>query len=189
MSKEAIALLEKPLGFKPEDAPSEEEVIAALEYKIMKALALLKQPKALDFAINCGAMGKGDDSCCGCIVWSADGKLICNECGTEYFLIEQQPPAGEWTEHWRYRLNNAVTLFKMGKNPDEWFQDIVTGFREACDIIDTAEALNKDLLDALEKYGEHEPGCMLGDACNCGFRAVIAKYQKEKKHGGCRPEG
>lgn len=50
----------------------------------------MKNPKALDYAINCGAMGKGDDSCCGCIYWSADGKLICNECGSEYDLVEKK---------------------------------------------------------------------------------------------------
>ena len=32
-----------------------------------------------------------------------------------------------------------------------------------------------DLLAALVRYGEHEPGCIKGDACNCGLRAVKAK--------------
>ncbi len=34
-----------------------------------------------------------------------------------------------------------------------------------------------DLLEALKKYGEHQAGCMLGDACNCGFEAAIAKCE------------
>ena len=32
-----------------------------------------------------------------------------------------------------------------------------------------------NLLAALVRYGEHEPGCIKGDACNCGLRAAIAK--------------
>lgn len=32
-----------------------------------------------------------------------------------------------------------------------------------------------DLLAALNKYGEHETGCMLGDACNCGLEAVLSQ--------------
>lgn len=65
--------------------------------------------------------------------------------------IEQQPPAGEFTKLWRERLENAVSLYKMGKSAEEWFQSIVTGFRKACDIIDSAESINADLLTICEQ--------------------------------------
>ena len=60
-------------------------------------------------------------------------------------FLKQQPTAGEWTKLWRERLENAITLYKMGKNPDEWFSSIVTGFQEACDRLDRAEAENIEL--------------------------------------------
>ena len=48
----------------------------------------MNETSIYDHVINCGAMGKGDDSCPGCIYWSAEGKLLCNECGIEYELVE-----------------------------------------------------------------------------------------------------
>ena len=35
------------------------------------------------------------------------------------------------------------------------------------------------LREALEKYGDHEPCCMKGDACNCGFEQAL-KGDSEK---------
>ena len=32
---------------------------------------------------------------------------------------------------------------------------------------------HKKLVEALKKYGEHEPGCIKGDACNCGFEQAL----------------
>jgi len=43
--------------------------------------------------------------------------------------------------------------------------------------IDDLKQQRDDLLDALEKYGDHEPCCVKGDACNCGFEAAIKKAQ------------
>lgn len=39
------------------------------------------------------------------------------------------------------------------------------------------------LLEALRRYGEHEPGCMKGDACNCGLEQALqaAKDKGAKK--------
>lgn len=89
MSKEAIGLLEKAkdnIGNLEGNSVIMNEIVRNID----QVLILLKQqPKALDFAVNCGAMGKGDDSCPGCIYWSDDGKLICNECGTEFYLVER----------------------------------------------------------------------------------------------------
>lgn len=34
-----------------------------------------------------------------------------------------------------------------------------------------------DLAEALERYGEHETGCVKGDACTCGLRAALALFQ------------
>ncbi len=71
--------------------------------------------------------------------------------GESLDLLEQQPTAVEWTKLWRERLENSITLYKIGKSPDEWFSSIVTGFQEACDRLDRAEAINKELLDACLK--------------------------------------
>jgi len=111
---------------------------------LKQAIILLKQqPKALDFAINCGAMGKGDDSCCGCIYWSVDGKLLCNECGTEYHLVEQQPP-GEWTK----KLRNFIKLYEneVPRRAE------ITFLIEACDRLDRAESIKADLLAACKEF-------------------------------------
>ncbi len=32
-----------------------------------------------------------------------------------------------------------------------------------------------ELRKALGKYGEHETGCVLGEACNCGLKAALTK--------------
>lgn len=37
----------------------------------------------LDKFLSCDAMG-GSDGCCGYLEWKSDGRVICNECGTEY---------------------------------------------------------------------------------------------------------
>jgi len=57
------------------------------------------------------------------------------------------PEPTEFTKEWRERLENAVALFKIGKNPDEWFQSIITGFREACKIINQLQTENAKLIE------------------------------------------
>ena len=32
---------------------------------------------------------------------------------------------------------------------------------------------HKKLVKALIKFGDHEPGCVKGDACNCGFEQAL----------------
>lgn len=60
---------------------------------------------------------------------------------------------------------------RIGINPDD-----VEHKRDSnqilCRILEGYSALqakNKLLREALERYGEHEPCCMKGDACNCGY--------------------
>ena len=36
----------------------------------------------------------------------------------------------------------------------------------------------EELLAALKKYGDHEAGCIKGDACTCGLKAAIKKAEK-----------
>lgn len=43
----------------------------------------------LDKFLSCDAMG-GPDGCCGCLEWKADGRVVCNECGTEYDVKPQE---------------------------------------------------------------------------------------------------
>ena len=42
-------------------------------------------------------------------------------------------------------------------------------------FVDYEEAIisHEKLVDALKKYGDHEPGCIKGDACNCGFEQAL----------------
>ncbi len=57
---------------------------------INQALASLQaEPKTFDFAI---AHNYLNDDCCGVLYWSADGKILCNECGKEFDLREQAEP-------------------------------------------------------------------------------------------------
>ena len=81
---------------------------------------------------------------------------------------KQQPPAGESTKE---KIEVRIFECQNWVNAKDW--------NDLRARLDTAEALNKDLLTALIKYGNHEPGCMRGDACNCGFKAAIAKAHKE----------
>lgn len=125
---------------------------------VSQALTILKQqPTALDFAINCGAMGKGDDSCCGCIYWSVDGKLLCNECGTEYYLVERQPAAGEQTKRVRTILANVL----HDGRPTGYTLDAeeIYEIKGVCDRLDTSESINVDLVEALEEIRDLETEC------------------------------
>jgi hypothetical protein len=45
-----------------------------------------------------------------------------------------------------------------------------------CDTYDKKQQLQENLKtksEALKRYGEHETGCMKGDACNCGFEQAL----------------
>ncbi len=99
-------------------------------------------------------------------------------------LLKQQPPAGDFTKEWMRKLENAVALFKMGKNPDEWFQSIVTSFREACDRLDRAEAINKDLLEACESVWNDTKGLSPSDYVKRDtfekIKTAIAKAKEER---------
>lgn len=61
-----------------------------------------------------------------------------------------KPEPTEFTKKWHQRLENAVALYKMGRPTDDWFQSIVTGFREACDTIDRQAEEYKRLKEVLE---------------------------------------
>ena len=45
--------------------------------------------------------------------------------------------------------------------------------KEQADYIVHVINSHKKLVEALEKYGDHEPGCIKGDACNCGFEQAL----------------
>jgi len=89
---------------------------------------------------------------------TVNGKDVCDYCqclicesrkpvkdAYEILRSIQPPEPGEFTKQWRERLDNAVALFKMGKNPDEWFQSIVTGFRESLTINACQDAYIEEL--------------------------------------------
>ena len=38
-------------------------------------------------------------------------------------------------------------------------------------VLETEEY--EKLVEALKKYGDHETGCVKGDACNCGFEQAL----------------
>ena len=47
------------------------------------------------------------------------------------------------------------------------------GYEEALKELKHVINSHKKLVEALKKYGDHEPGCVKGDACNCGFEQVL----------------
>ena len=52
---------------------------------------------------------------------------------------------------------------------------------EDCAVVDDNKYLqisHEKLVEALKKYGDHEPGCVKGDACNCGLEAIIKRTTK-----------
>lgn len=64
-----------------------------------------------------------------------------------------KPAAGEveeFVKSWLERLENAEGLFKMGKNPDVWFQSTVIGFREALAFLTAQTKYVKELEDGIE---------------------------------------
>ena len=51
------------------------------------------------------------------------------------------------------------------KRQQEWIKDLKE--------LRSVKAENKRMRDALKKFGDHEPGCVKGDACNCGFEQAL----------------
>ena len=106
---------------------------------------------------------------------------------------EQQPTAGE--------LKKDVDAFFAKMNPDtttmpemeENLRQIVRYLKEALKRLDRAEAINKELIKALKRYGHHDSPCAgildLNDdsECSCGFEAAIAKANKGIKRDGTTP--
>jgi len=133
----------------------------------------------------------------------------------------EQPTAGEFTRVCKKHLENVAEMpIATRVNIAE------TSFKKACDRLDTAEAINADLLSALKEIRDLETECcprcegngrlyadgkahLLSENAdtvfcgNCGgsgrilpenaqdiAEAAIAKANlKEKKRGGCWPEG
>ena len=99
--------------------------------------------------------------------------------GHEY---PQQPTAGEFTKDFREQIGRqAVGIGSLG--------EIRRMAKEACDRLDRAEAINKELLiECRQAFNEsHNP------KVEKILKAAIAKAKKEaevieKKHGGCWPE-
>ena len=63
-------------------------------------------------------------------------------------LLKQQPTAGEFTKNIREDFSDL---------PEGMMDYTIASLLEACDIIDTAEAIKKDLLEACEELIENEP--------------------------------
>jgi hypothetical protein len=58
---------------------------------------------------------------------------------------------------------------------------ITGGFPKAnADYIVQALNGHEKLLAALKRYGDHEPGCVKGDACNCGFEQALKESEKKQ---------
>lgn len=92
-------------------------------------------------------------------------------------ILKEQPLAGEITKKVRTTLGTAL---QCGRATGYIFdEEELYEIKKLCDRLDTSEARLKDLLEALRKYGDHEPGCVKGDACHCGYEATIANAPKE----------
>ncbi len=65
----------------------------------------------------------------------------------------------------------TIKLSDISPQEEWWEKNLLEAYTE----IETLQQQRDDLLAALNKYGDHEPCCMLGDACNCGFEAAIEK--------------
>lgn len=88
-------------------------------------------------------------------------------------LKAEQPPAGEFTKEMRLTYELRPKIIE-GKIAAKHIFDL-------CDRLDCSEASRKKLLEALERYGDHEPGCIKGDACICGFEAALAAEKEGKE--------
>ena len=100
--------------------------------------------------------------------------------------LEQQPTARKFTKKFRKLIKlseDHLSINKIGR--------LQMYGKEACDIIDSAEARRKvipDLLVALEKYGDHKIDCAINSAnvadefaamgCTCGLKAILAKAKQ-----------
>ena len=65
------------------------------------------------------------------------------------------------------------------KEASEKAIDLMDDFDKPSNYIVHVINSHKKLVDALKKYGDHLPGCVKGDACNCGFEQAL-KSPKEK---------
>lgn len=110
--------------------------------------------------------------------------------------FEQRPTAGEWTKEIRDYIADFIYAEQHGVSMQHKPRCLEKDLIEACDRLDKAEATNKDLLEALEKYGRH--GVVGGDICEkskhsdynctCGFEAAIAKASPNSiKRDGTTP--
>ena len=70
-----------------------------------------------------------------------------------------------------YKDEWAVTSFCIRNSKGILF---TSGIPEAsADYIVHVVNSHKKLVEAFKKYGDHEPGCIKGDACNCGFEQAL----------------
>ena len=64
-------------------------------------------------------------------------------------------------------------MVKRYEHEDKCGSEYNCGFYE-CSAGDYVEYADYEkLVEALKKYGDHEPGCVKGDACNCGFEQAL----------------
>lgn len=45
-------------------------------------------------------------------------------------------------------------------------------------VVLALQASNAKLVEALKRYGDHEPCCIKGDACNCGFEQALKEAEE-----------
>lgn len=98
-------------------------------------------------------------------------------------LLKQQPPAGEFTKTIRGVVADFVGVY--GHQTDFFPPVSPKTIIDLCDRLDTAEASHKELLEALEKYGQHSQECHDERYperwhCICGYEAAIAKNLEDK---------
>lgn len=76
----------------------------------------------------------------------------------------------------------VLPLWPQGKHAiiDEVGND-VGKIKKATDRKYIIKAVNchDKLVKALKKYGDHEPCCVKGEGCNCGFKQVLKEAEKQ----------
>ena len=116
----------------------------------------------------------------------AEAELFAKEIVRRWNAFEQQPTAGEWTKKLREFINElygdaggCVLIEENSPAYKAWF--------EACDIIDKAKAINKDLLEVCEKFmkawlpPETRSVSQLDNDMNLAYHAASVAIAKAKK--------
>ena len=94
-------------------------------------------------------------------------------------LLKQQPPAGEFTKDFRERISRYRKTHVLSHVP--YTVGILNRGEKLCVRLDTAEAINAELLTAFKRYATHDPDCHkisrfgVDNDCTCGFDKALIK--------------